>query len=126
MVLGCQWSLVVDSCQWLPLVVICCWLQLVVVERPWLLFVVNGCGWLLLVCRRRSKGLPEWYGALIYCHSGDFTNFLKLVPECPFDLFYHFIMGKIGPKFSHLLTVKAEGAGPPLTVSLTIKRPFFL
>ena len=42
-----------------------------------------------------------------------------------FDLFYHFIMGKIGPKFSHLLTVKAEGAAPPLTVSLTIKRPFF-
>ena len=31
-----------------------------------------------------------------------------------FDLFYHFIMGKIGPKFSHLLTV-----------SLTVKRPFF-
>ena len=23
-----------------------------------------------------------------------------------FDLFYHFIMGKIGPKFSHLLTVR--------------------
>ena len=30
-----------------------------------------------------------------------------------FDLFYHFIMGKIGPKFSHLLTVRAEGADPP-------------
>ena len=35
-------------------------------------------------------------------------------------------MGKIGPKFPHLLTVKAEGADPPpLTVSLTVKRPFF-
>ena len=34
-------------------------------------------------------------------------------------------MGKIGPKFSHLLTVRAEGADPPLTVSLTVKRPFF-
>ena len=33
--------------------------------------------------------------------------------------------GKIGPKFSHLLTVRAEGADPPLAVSLTIKRPFF-
>ena len=31
-----------------------------------------------------------------------------------FDLFYHFTMGKIGPKFSHLLTVRA------------VKRPFFL
>ena len=46
-----------------------------------------------------------------------------------FDLFYHFIMGKIRPKFSHLLTVRAEGADPPLpplTVSLNVKRPFFL
>ena len=34
-------------------------------------------------------------------------------------------MGKIGPKFSHLLTVRAEGADPPLTVSLTVKRPGF-
>ena len=34
-------------------------------------------------------------------------------------------MGKIGPKFSNLLTVRAEGADPPLTVSLTVKRPFF-
>ena len=35
-------------------------------------------------------------------------------------------MGKIGPKFSHLVTVRAEGgADPPLTVSLTVKRPFF-
>ena len=25
------------------------------------------------------------------------------------DLFYHFIMGKIGPKFSHLLTVRPRG-----------------
>ena len=25
-------------------------------------------------------------------------------------------MGKIGPKFSHLLTVRAEGADPPITV----------
>ena len=30
-----------------------------------------------------------------------------------FDLFCHFIMGKIGPKFSHLLTVRAKGADPP-------------
>ena len=29
-----------------------------------------------------------------------------------FDLFYHFIMEKIGPKFSHLLTVRTEGADP--------------
>ena len=52
-----------------------------------------------------------------------FQNKLKY-----FDLFYHFIMGKIGPKFSHLLTVRAKGADPPLpplTVSLTVKRPFF-
>ena len=47
-----------------------------------------------------------------------------------FDLFYHFIMGKIGPKFSHLLTVRAEGADPPpppppLTVSLAVKIPGF-
>ena len=36
-------------------------------------------------------------------------------------------MGKIGPKFSHLLTVRAEGAdpSPPLTVSLTVKRHCF-
>ena len=37
-------------------------------------------------------------------------------------------MGKIGPQFSHLLTVRAEGANPPLlplTVSLTVKIPFF-
>ena len=36
-------------------------------------------------------------------------------------------MGKIGPKFSHLLTVRAEGSDPPppLTVSLTVKIPFF-
>ena len=39
-------------------------------------------------------------------------------------------MGKIGPKFSHLLTVMAEGGEPPsrpppLMVSLTVKRPFF-
>ena len=31
-----------------------------------------------------------------------------------FDLFYHFIMGKIGPKFSHLLTVRADEADSPL------------
>ena len=32
----------------------------------------------------------------------------------------------VGPQFSHLLTVRAEGANPPpLTVSLTVKRPFF-
>ena len=29
-----------------------------------------------------SKRLPGWFRALIYCHNGDFTNFLKLVPEC--------------------------------------------
>ena len=29
------------------------------------------------------------------------------------DLFYHLIMGKIGPTFSHLLKVRAEGADPP-------------
>ena len=29
-----------------------------------------------------------------------------------FELFYHLIMGKIGPKFSHLLTARAEGADP--------------
>ena len=36
-------------------------------------------------------------------------------------------MEKIGPKFSQLLTVRAEKADPftPLTVSLTVKRPFF-
>ena len=36
-------------------------------------------------------------------------------------------MGKIGPKFSHLPTVRAKGADPPppLTVSLTVNRPFF-
>ena len=36
-------------------------------------------------------------------------------------------MGKIGLKFSHLFTVRAEGADPPspLTVNLTVKRPFF-
>ena len=27
--------------------------------------------------------------------------------------------------FSHLLTVRAEGADPPLTVNLTVKCPFF-
>ena len=33
---------------------------------------------------------------------------------------------KIGPTVSHLLTVRAEGADPPpLTVSLTVKRPGF-
>ena len=41
--------------------------------------------------------------------------------------FFHFIMGKIGPKFSHLPTVRAEGADLPLTVSMTVKRlSFFL
>ena len=34
-------------------------------------------------------------------------------------------MGKIGPKFSNLLTVRAEGLTPPLTVSLTVKIPGF-
>ena len=36
-------------------------------------------------------------------------------------------MGKIGPKFSHFLTVMAEGVvpPPPLTVSLTVKIQFF-
>ena len=29
-----------------------------------------------------SKRLPWQFGALIYCHNGDFTSFLKLVPEC--------------------------------------------
>ena len=28
-----------------------------------------------------SKRLPGWFGALIYRHNGDFTNFLKSVPE---------------------------------------------
>ena len=33
---------------------------------------------------------------------------------------------KNGSKYSHLVTVRAEGADPPpITVSLTIKRPFF-
>ena len=39
-----------------------------------------------------------------------------------FDLFYHFIMGKIGPKFSHLLTVKAEGAKDTAMLSRNGKR----
>ena len=44
-----------------------------------------------------------------------------------FDLFFHFIMGKIGPKCSHLIMVRAEGADLPLTVSMTVKRlSFFL
>ena len=30
-----------------------------------------------------SKRLPGWFGALIHCHSGDFANFLKSVPEFP-------------------------------------------
>ena len=30
-----------------------------------------------------------------------------------FDLSYHLIKGEIGPIFSHLLTVRAEGADPP-------------
>ena len=40
---------------------------------------------------------------------------------------FHFIMGKIGPQFSHLLTVRAKRLAPPtpLTVSLTVKRQFF-
>ena len=32
-----------------------------------------------------SKRLPGWFGALIYCHNGDFTSFLKLAPECPVE-----------------------------------------
>ena len=40
--------------------------------------------------------------------SGFFQNKLTY-----FDSFYYFIMGQIGPKFSHLLTVRAEGADPP-------------
>ena len=30
-----------------------------------------------------------------------------------FDLFYHFIMGKIGPKFSQIVSVRLEGGDPP-------------
>ena len=30
----------------------------------------------------RFKRLLGWLGELIYCHNGDFTNFLKLVTEC--------------------------------------------
>ena len=29
--------------------------------------------------------MPGWFGPLIYCNNGDFTNFLKLVPECPVE-----------------------------------------
>ena len=50
------------------------------------------------------------------------------IPPSLMVLFYHFIKGEIGPIFSHLLTVRAEVAdppSPPLTVSLTVKRPLF-
>ena len=67
--------------------------------------------------------VPNILGVETYFWDWFFQNKLTY-----FDLFYHFIMGKIGPKFSHLLTVRAEEADPPpppLTVSLTVKYPFF-
>ena len=51
------------------------------------------------------KGLPPPYGQGVVIFSNKLTYL---------ELFYHFIMGKIGPKFSHLVTVRAEGADPPL------------
>ena len=58
-------------------------------------------------CQADRKGLPPPppYGQGVVIFQNKLTYF---------DLFYHFIMGKIGPKFSHLLTVRAEGADPPL------------
>ena len=29
--------------------------------------------------------MPGWFGALIYYHTGDFMNLLKLVLECPVE-----------------------------------------
>ena len=57
-------------------------------------------------CQADRKGLPPPppYGQGVVIFQNKLTYF---------DLFYHFIMGKIGPKFSHLLTVRAEGADPP-------------
>ena len=41
--------------------------------------------------------------------------------------FFSNFSGKNGSEFSHFLTIRAEGADPPpLTVSLTVKDPFFI
>ena len=50
------------------------------------------------------KGSPPPYGQVVVIFQNKLTYF---------DLFYYFIMGKIGPKFSHLLTVRAKGADAP-------------
>ena len=42
-----------------------------------------------------------------------------------FDLFYHFIMGKIGPKFSQIVSVRLEG-GDPLADSPAVFRFIFV
>ena len=42
------------------------------------------------------------------------------------DLFYHSIMGKIGPKFSQIVSVRLEGGDPPHAISLTAFSQLFL
>ena len=50
-----------------------------------------------------KKGRFGWQGSLFFIYRlGKSSTY--------FDLYYQFIMGKIGPKLSHLLTVRAEGA----------------
>ena len=38
---------------------------------------------------------------------------VRVDPSPPLPLFYHFKMEKIGPKFSHLLTVRLGAVTPP-------------
>ena len=58
---------------------------------------------------------PKWSGC---------CDFFKI--SWYFDLFYHFIMRKIGPKFSQIVSVRLEGGDPPSkAVSLTAFSVFF-
>ena len=68
-------------------------------------------------CQADRKGLPPpppyGQGVVIFQNKLTYLDF--------------FLMGKVGQKISHLLTVRAEGSDPPspLTVSLTVKKTVF-
>ena len=88
----------------------------------WILHIWNGFYTWSQSWQDRTSWLQELTPPLAVSFSWIFWCVQKTDFFYQKTLFYALISGS---KFSHLLTVRAEGADPPLTVNLTVKCPFF-
>ena len=60
-----------------------------------------------------------WFAVLFVHEHCCWDSRFGVLPRRAITLFYHFVMGKIGPTFSHLPTVRTDGADHKNTVFFT-------